>query len=60
MQMQHRGEQPLRPAFKCGPAENASAWKLMVEEFFGGWIWFRSAESEGKFLLPPSTGGKGR
>jgi hypothetical protein len=31
-----RGEKPLRPAFKCGPAENASAWKLMVEEFFGG------------------------
>lgn len=28
---------PLRkPAFKCGPRENASAWKLMVDEFFGG------------------------
>jgi hypothetical protein len=26
---------PVR-AFKCGPAENASAWKLLSDEFFGG------------------------
>jgi hypothetical protein len=25
-----------RPAFKCGPAENARAWKALVDEFFGG------------------------
>lgn len=25
-----------KPAFKCAPPENASAWKLMVDEFFGG------------------------
>jgi hypothetical protein len=25
-----------KPAFKCGPVENATAWKLMVDEFFGG------------------------
>jgi hypothetical protein len=24
------------PAFKCGPAENARAWKNLVDEFFGG------------------------
>ncbi|NUQ76420.1 MAG: hypothetical protein HUU21_23015 [Polyangiaceae bacterium] len=23
-------------AFKCGPAENAAAWKLLSDEFFGG------------------------
>ncbi|MCX5741153.1 MAG: hypothetical protein NT062_01500 [Proteobacteria bacterium] len=25
-----------KPAFKCGPAENARAWKLLVDEFFDG------------------------
>jgi hypothetical protein len=25
-----------RPAFKCGPDENARAWKALVDEFFGG------------------------
>ncbi|MEO7092093.1 MAG: hypothetical protein ABI175_02505 [Polyangiales bacterium] len=25
-----------RPAFKCGPAENARAWTAFVTEFFGG------------------------
>jgi len=24
-----------KPAFKCGPAENARAWKALVDEFFG-------------------------
>jgi hypothetical protein len=30
------GERLRKPAFKCGPAENAQAWSLMVNEFFGG------------------------
>ncbi len=30
-----RGERPLA-AFKCGPPENARAWHLLVDEFFGG------------------------
>ena len=31
-----RGEKlPSRP-FKCGPKENADAWKLLVDEFFAG------------------------
>jgi hypothetical protein len=30
-----RGEPPL-PRFKCGPPENARAWGLLVDEFFGG------------------------
>lgn len=25
-----------RPAFKCGPAENARAWQSLVDEFFAG------------------------
>ena len=25
-----------RPAFKCGPAENARAWRAIVDEFFAG------------------------
>lgn len=25
-----------RPAFKCGPAENARAWQALVDEFFAG------------------------
>jgi len=25
-----------KPAFKCGPSENARAWQAMVSEFFGG------------------------
>lgn len=25
-----------RPAFKCGTAENARAWRALVDEFFGG------------------------
>ena len=32
-----RGAHKLsRRAFKCGPAENARAWKALVEEFFAG------------------------
>jgi hypothetical protein len=27
---------PRPPAFKCGTNENARAWKLLVDEFFGG------------------------
>lgn len=30
-----RKEKGPRP-FKCGPPENAKAWKLLVDEFFGG------------------------
>ena len=30
-----RGERGPRP-FKCGPAENGAAWRLLVDEFFGG------------------------
>lgn len=26
----------VKAAFKCGPAENARAWKALVDEFFGG------------------------
>ncbi|MEQ1854328.1 MAG: hypothetical protein ABMA01_22385, partial [Chthoniobacteraceae bacterium] len=25
-----------KPAFKCGPAENARSWQALVTEFFGG------------------------
>jgi hypothetical protein len=25
-----------KPAFKCGPPENARSWKALVDEFFGG------------------------
>ncbi len=28
--------QRVRAPFKCGPAENAEAWKAVVDEFFGG------------------------
>lgn len=31
-----RGGKLRGPAFKCGPAENARAWSLLVDEFFGG------------------------
>jgi len=31
-----RGKQKLARPFKCGPPENAQAWKLVVDEFFGG------------------------
>ena len=34
-QMLH-GRRLARPAFKCGPPENARAWKALVDEFFGG------------------------
>lgn len=27
---------PQKPAFKCGPPENARAWQLLTDEFFGG------------------------
>jgi hypothetical protein len=27
---------PKVAPFKCGPKENAEAWKLIVDEFFGG------------------------
>lgn len=29
-------EKLSRPAFKCGPAENARAWQAIVDEFFAG------------------------
>jgi hypothetical protein len=29
-----RGEKLRQPAFKCGPPENARAWKAIVDEFF--------------------------
>jgi hypothetical protein len=29
-------EAPLARPFKCGPSENARAWSLLVDEFFGG------------------------
>ena len=31
-----RDKKLARPAFKCGPAENARAWDALVNEFFGG------------------------
>lgn len=31
-----RDRKLARPAFKCGPAENARAWTALVDEFFGG------------------------
>lgn len=31
-----RGEKLPGRAFKCGPKENAEAWKLFADEFFGG------------------------
>jgi hypothetical protein len=31
-----RGEKLPSKPFKCGPPENAEAWKLLVEEFFAG------------------------
>jgi hypothetical protein len=31
-----RGDKPVRPAFKCGPEENRRAWRILVDEFFGG------------------------
>ena len=31
-----RARRLTRPAFKCGPPENARAWKALVDEFFGG------------------------
>lgn len=31
-----RGDKPTKPAFKCGPEENGRAWKILVDEFFGG------------------------
>lgn len=31
-----RHERFPRAPFKCGPAENAEAWRLLSEEFFGG------------------------
>ena len=27
---------PSKPAFKCGPPENARSWKALVDEFFAG------------------------
>lgn len=30
-----RGERPSKGAFKCGPPENARAWGLIADEFFG-------------------------
>ena len=29
-----RGEKLAKPAFKCGPAENARSWEAIVDEFF--------------------------
>ena len=34
-----RGEKLKSRPFKCGPKENAEAWKLIVDEFFGGIDW---------------------
>jgi hypothetical protein len=34
-EMQRAGKL-ARPAFKCGPAENARSWQALVGEFFGG------------------------
>jgi hypothetical protein len=31
-----RGALATAKRFKCGPKENASSWKLLVDEFFGG------------------------
>ncbi|MBA3539920.1 MAG: hypothetical protein H0T79_09850 [Deltaproteobacteria bacterium] len=31
-----RTKKLARPAFKCGPGENARSWKALVDEFFGG------------------------
>jgi len=31
-----RGDKPVRPSFKCGPAENKRAWDAIAAEFFGG------------------------
>jgi hypothetical protein len=31
-----RNKKLSKPAFKCGPAENARSWKALVDEFFGG------------------------
>ncbi|MGH7294771.1 MAG: hypothetical protein ACRELB_07560 [Polyangiaceae bacterium] len=31
-----RGKAPVKPAFKCGPAENRRAWEAIAAEFFGG------------------------
>jgi hypothetical protein len=30
-----RGDPPVRPSFKCGPAENRTAWAAVESEFFG-------------------------
>ncbi len=30
------GRRLAKPAFKCGPEENARSWTLLVDEFFGG------------------------
>jgi hypothetical protein len=30
------GEPPTKHPFKCGPDENARSWRLLVDEFFGG------------------------
>jgi hypothetical protein len=30
-----RGDRPVQPAFKCGPAENRRAWEAIAGEFFG-------------------------
>lgn len=30
------GHRATRHPFKCGPADNAQAWKLLIDEFFGG------------------------
>lgn len=30
------GRSFAKPAFKCGPPENARSWALLVDEFFGG------------------------
>jgi len=31
-----RGEKPISPAFKCEAPENAKAWKILLDEYFGG------------------------
>ena len=35
-----------RPAFKCGPQANATAWKLFVDEFFAGVDWVPACKGQ--------------
>ena len=49
------------PAFKCGPPENARAWKALVDEFFGGTTSFRPVDRQRARLRasrPPCAGAR--